>query len=146
MLLFENAEKSEIIEECEKLENAGFELYQKNEIHSNLFVTFRKDITVHLSFFSALKQFRIIADPCTSEYQREEIQVKHTSPTVLWQFEVDHSLIDCGMCYIMRCCDGSFFVIDSAHFYSINDDIRIINFLKYFLSIFISILNIFNIL
>ncbi|MCR5151081.1 MAG: hypothetical protein K6B52_07635, partial [Clostridiales bacterium] len=85
MLLFENAEKSEIIEECEKLENAGFELYQKNEIHSNLFVTFRKDITVHLSFFSALKQFRIIADPCTSEYQREEIQVKHTSPTVLWQ-------------------------------------------------------------
>nr|MCR5149976.1 hypothetical protein [Clostridiales bacterium] len=130
MLLFENAEKAELVKECEKLKNAGFELYQKNGIHSNLFFTFRKDITVHLSFFSALKQFRIIADPCISEYQREEIQVKHTSPTVLWQFEVDHSLIDCGMCYIIRCRDGSFFVIDSAHFYSINDDIRIINFLK----------------
>ena len=34
------------------------------------------------------------------------------------------------MCYIVRCCDGSFFVIDSAHMYSVNDDIRIIEFLR----------------
>ncbi|MBQ3888726.1 MAG: hypothetical protein II738_03160 [Clostridia bacterium] len=48
----------------------------------------------------------------------------------LYQFETDHSLIDCGMCYIFRCADGSFFLIDSAHFYSMNDDLRLHRFLR----------------
>ena len=34
------------------------------------------------------------------------------------------------MCYFVRCGDGSYFVIDSAHTYSVNDDIRICEFLK----------------
>jgi hypothetical protein len=50
--------------------------------------------------------------------------------TKLWQFETDHTLIDCGMCYIIRCADGAFFIVDSAHFYSIHDNDRIYKFLR----------------
>ncbi len=50
--------------------------------------------------------------------------------TTLYQFEVDHRNIDCGMCYIIQCEDGSFFVIDSAHMNSVMDHIRIHEFLR----------------
>lgn len=50
--------------------------------------------------------------------------------TKLWQFETDHTLIDCGMCYILQCADGAFFIIDSAHFYSVHDNDRIYHFLR----------------
>lgn len=50
--------------------------------------------------------------------------------TTLYQFEVDHRNIDCGMCYIIQCEDGSFFVIDSAHMNSVMDHIRIHDFMK----------------
>ena len=52
------------------------------------------------------------------------------SPVKLWQFEIDHSLIDCGMCYIFRLGDGSFFVIDGGHMFSVRDDARIAAFLR----------------
>ena len=50
--------------------------------------------------------------------------------TKIFQFEVGHSLIDCGMCYIFQCSDNSFILIDSAHSYSINDCDRIHDFLR----------------
>ena len=59
---------------------------------------------------------------------RENLERK--TKTTLWQYEIDHSLIDCGMCYIVRACDGSFFIIDSAHTYSCRDDERIHQFLR----------------
>ncbi len=51
-------------------------------------------------------------------------------PVRFWQYEIDHSLIDCGMCYIFQLSDGSFFIIDSAHQYSVRDDYRIADFLR----------------
>lgn len=48
----------------------------------------------------------------------------------LYQFETDYSRIDCGMFYAVRCPDGSFFLIDSGHQDSVNDHIRIHDFLK----------------
>ena len=50
--------------------------------------------------------------------------------TVLYQFENDYREIDCGMFYAIRCRDGSFFLIDSAHQDSYRDHIRIHDFLK----------------
>ncbi len=56
--------------------------------------------------------------------------VNRTSKTTLWQFEVDHSLIDCGMCYIIRTCTGSFFIVDSAQTYSVTDCESMLDFLR----------------
>lgn len=44
--------------------------------------------------------------------------------------ELDYRNIDCGMCYIVQCNDGSFFIVDSAHMFSTNDHIRLYNLLR----------------
>ena len=114
---------------CREAEKAGFNLIDSSDIDSNLSRTYRKDYLLHIYYNPAERKIRIIIDNLTDEYSVNPIKSGNT-PSVLWQFEVDHSLIDCGMCYIMRCDDGSFFIIDTPHWYSVNDDIRIIEFLK----------------
>lgn len=130
MLLFENCSKADFDQECKLLEQNGFSLYDNYENSGNSFSTYVADIIIHTYFCENEKKMRVIADPNKTLYNKSPEICPKTHPATLWQFEVDHSLIDCGMCYIVRCCDGSFFVIDSAHIYSVNDDIRIIEFLK----------------
>lgn len=114
---------------CKEAEEAGFNLVDSNDIESNLSRTYRKDFLLHIYYVPAERKIRIIADGMTGGYSVLPVK-SGDAPPVLWQYEVDHSLIDCGMCYIMRCDDGSFFIIDTPHWYSVNDDIRIIEFLK----------------
>lgn len=102
-----------------------------NKIENNEFF-FCVDDGVLLSFgyYSSEDSVRISLDgrAALPQYEKEEYVDKHE--TTLWQFEVDHTLIDCGMCYILRTCDGAFFVIDSAHTYSVRDCDRIYEFLR----------------
>lgn len=130
MLLFENCSKADFELQCKLFEQNGFSLYDKYENKENYFRTYVSDKIIHAYFCESEKKMRIIADPNKTLCNKSPEICPETHPTTLWQFEVDHSLIDCGMCYIVRCCDGSFFVIDSAHMYSVNDDIRIVEFLK----------------
>ena len=129
LLRFENCAKSDFDGYCEKLENSGFRKYDYTVITDNYHATYYSDITVHTYYCESENTIRVIADPDLPAYSRQP-ECGNGLPPVLWQFEVDHSLIDCGMCYFVRCADGSFFVIDSAHTYSVNDDIRICEFLK----------------
>lgn len=133
MLLFEECTKEDFEFQCENIQKSGYDFYARNELKSNCFVTYTSSKPVHqvhAYFCESEKKMRIVADPNLHLFKKEREKCAETHKTTLWQFEVDHSLIDCGMCYIVRCCDGSFFVIDSAHMYSVNDDIRIIEFLK----------------
>lgn len=114
---------------CREAEKAGFNLIDSNDIDTNLSRTYINDILLHIYFVPSERKIRIIIDTVTDKYTVLP-EKSGEEPPVLWQFEVDHSLIDCGMCYIMRCDDGSFFIIDTPHWYSVNDDIRIIDFLK----------------
>lgn len=77
----------------------------------------------------AAKELRIIEDSFSKELNIN-LTAEGKCPFRLWQFEVDHSLIDCGMCYIVQLSDYSFFIVDSAHTYSVNDDKRIYDFLR----------------
>lgn len=113
------------------IENA-FKLINENKIENNYFKFFKNDrLTVSFGFYECDKTMRVVVDsninlpqfkPCNNIVKREK--------TTLWQFEVDHSLIDCGMCYIFRTVTGAFFIIDSAHTYSVNDCERIHKFLR----------------
>lgn len=112
-----------------EIADSGGVLYSETDIASNLHSSFSLDgkgIYIRFSPFS--KEIRISVDTSVPSFCRERTAAD--KGTVLWQFEVDHSLIDCGMCYIIKCSDGSFFIIDSAHFYSVNDNERIHSFLK----------------
>ncbi len=130
MIVFDNCTKSDYEMQCSLLENAGFLLCDEHNIKENYHKTYRKTVTAHIYYCESENKLRLIADPNRTPYCTEPDNRGGMEKTTLWQFEVDHTLIDCGMCYVVRCRDGSFFVIDSAHMYSVNDDIRIIEFLK----------------
>lgn len=74
--------------------------------------------------------FEYLYDPASSFRPALQPKTAGECPVRFWQFEIDHSLIDCGMCYIFQLSDYSFFLIDSAHQYSIHDDTRILSFLR----------------
>ena len=128
MLLYTDVSKAVYDEICSVLESRGFSLYDSNNIENNFHRTYLSDISVHIYYCESEKSLRIIADRTFVKYPTAPSS--NSDKATLWQFEVDHSLIDCGMCYIVRTASGRFFVIDSAHPYSVNDDIRICEFLK----------------
>ncbi len=108
-----------------------FDLVNSNEIENNSFRFFKKDnLLVCVGYFRCNNSVRIVIDGNTALPDFEQKNIIKKTQTTLWQFEVDHSLIDCGMCYIIRTCTGAFFVIDSAHTYSVNDCERIHDFLR----------------
>lgn len=114
----------------EEITKSGYQLYEANNkdyIHSKTFIKDKNEIV--LIFSEKDNTLRIIEDGYTKLINKKPLN-PGPAPIKLWQFEVDHSLIDCGMCYIIQNSDYSFFIIDSAHFYSVNDDLRIFNFLK----------------
>lgn len=132
LALFENSSKSDYEDKCTLIESNGFDLINENAVSDNYFKFYKNDsLFIGVGFFSNDSTIRLVVDkklelpifnPCDS--------LKNVSETTLWQFEVDHRLIDCGMCYIIRTCTGAFFIIDSAHTYSINDCERIHDFLR----------------
>ena len=128
LLLYSNIEKSSYYELIEKYKNK--KLFD-NVIENNEFF-FCVDDGVLLSFgyYACDNSVRISLDGKTALPRYEKEEYSYNGKTTLWQFEVDHTLIDCGMCYILRDCEGSFFVIDSAHTYSIRDCDRIYDFLR----------------
>lgn len=128
MLLYSDVEKEVFDKLCADIECKGFELYDESEIEHSSHKTYVSGIMAHVYYCGVEKALRIVAAPKFERYPNKPLSSAENA--TLWQFEVDHSLIDCGMCYIIKASNGNFFVIDSAHPYSVRDDFRIIDFLK----------------
>lgn len=130
LYLFRNVRKDAFLEYCQKL-SLCFSLVDENEIESNLFRFFKGDgFSVSAGYFPSEESARIVIDRNGNLPDFIEKKVLNKYGTTFWQFEVDHSLIDCGMCYVFKTRSGKFFVIDSPHTYSINDCERIHSFLR----------------
>lgn len=128
MLLYENISEEAVCAYEQQLSASGFVMTDDLTIPGSRFATFRREnLTVVINWFDG--QLRLIADPFTAPLALED-PCPRTAKTTIWQHEVDHTLIDCGMCFIIRCCDGSFFIVDSGHYYQINDNDRIHRFLR----------------
>lgn len=130
MYLYENVDADKFLEYEKKLEETGFSVFDKRDIAGNMHYSLKKDDLFLQLYRSVDSKVRVIADNYTSFPRIEPVVTEKRCNTEIYQFETDHSLIDCGMCYIIRCADNSFFVIDSAHFYSIHDNDRIHDFLR----------------
>lgn len=130
--LLENKVKSDFDDICNKLTENGFVFLNENKISENHFKFFVNDcVFVGIGYFSDNNSIRVVVDKKKDTPDFLPVPtLKSVAETTLWQFEVDHRLIDCGMCYIIRTCTGAFFIIDSAHTYSINDCERIHDFLR----------------
>lgn len=127
LLRFDTAPRESFDALSAALEGEGFALYDSLTLPEAAFRTYEKDGFAVISFERGA--LRLIFDEFGEKYPNAPMEGGAARKT-LWQFEVDHSLIDCGMCYAVRAGDGSFFMIDSPHLYSVNDDIRIVDFLK----------------
>lgn len=128
MLLFRNMEQDIVNTYCEVLPIHGFTEVDQYTIPGSFFATYRRDsLTLCVNYFDG--DLRLTADPFTDAYQMSD-PCPRIARTTIWQHEVDHSLIDCGMCFILRCCDGSFFIVDSGHYFQVNDNDRIHHFLR----------------
>lgn len=130
-LVLQECSKQDYDAYVERLLAAGHTLAAAHSIGENYHATLRGDgHMMHVYFNACRSAVRAVYDentvlPCFSPQPCAAKQA-----TVLYQFETDHTLIDCGMCYIIQCADGSFFIIDSAHYYSFNDNDRIHKFLR----------------
>lgn len=128
MKLYRGADEGAFLRAAAQLIHNGYKAVSEHNLADNKSVTLLiNDYLAQLYFTPCDGCIRAVFDkntvlPPLTKYPDGE--------TTLWQFEVDHSLIDCGMCYIIKCADGSFFIIDSAHFYSVNDNDRIYRFLR----------------
>lgn len=98
------------------LEN-GYSVWQENAIGDNLFCTMVNDeIEVHMQYYRAYHQVRVIAEPRSTLPVRKEDNLytdRGIAPTVT-QLWTDFTGVDCGMSYVMQLCDGSFVVIDGG--------------------------------
>lgn len=133
MYMFRETSKDDYQEYLVQLLAEGYLCYDMHQIEENYHSTFVMDgkQIVHVYFTACDSTTRIIVDPNTKLYNKaREFFHERKEETVLYQFELDYRMIDCGMCYVTRCEDGSFFIIDSAHRDSVNDHIRLYEFLS----------------
>lgn len=131
MLRITNTDKQEYDNYLTDLVLSDFVLYSSNTIRDNYYSTYISDaFLVHIYFTANDFTTRIITDPNTNLYKREQdVTFRNLCDTTLYQMELDYRKIGCGMCYITQCADGSFFIIDSAHMDSVYDHKRLYDLL-----------------
>ncbi len=130
LALFRDVSVDTFLQCCNQL-SLSYTLVNENTLENNSFRFYDgREYIVCAGYYACDKTMRIVVDTNTNLPPFEQVNCIAREKTTLWQFEVDHSLIDCGMCYIIRTCTGKFFVIDSPHTYSINDCERIHDFLR----------------
>lgn len=131
MRIYNAMSEADFFEYEKKLESSGYIVSCRHDIAGNIHFTLKcGNETVQFYYCPSEKCARLVSDKYTSDVTCEMPHINRVCNTELYQFETDHSLIDCGMCYIIRCADNSFFIIDSAHFYSIHDNDRIHDLLR----------------
>ncbi len=130
-LVFENAVKRDFNGLCDALRQRGLVSYQKTALQDNLFETFPDgEMLLQIAFFGSEARLQATVDAKTALFPVEKYEGQRTHQSEFFLFETDHSMIDCGMCCILRLCDGSFFIIDSGHFLAVNDHDRLYRFMR----------------
>ena len=113
------------------LRSDGFSRVFSNNLYGNLFSVFQKDAITLTSYYNPCdRSLRITAqkDACLPGFENKPAE--KLCDTVFYCFENDHSMIDCGMCLLIQCSDYSFFVVDSGHYFQVNDNDRIHKFMR----------------
>ena len=129
-LVFESAEKRDHTLLTDALIGSGCFVYQTTSVAQCEYVTlYNGETQIQLSWIPCDGRLQAVVDPYTSPFPTED-DASGEIQTEYYQFETDHSLIDCGMCHMLRLCDGSFFLIDSGHFLAMNDHHRLFRFMR----------------
>ena len=130
MYLYRNVTADDYKSYIEKLIKAGYTVVSENVFADNLYTALKGEKEINAYFTPCDNTLRVtVADDARfPDFEAKEI-TKTTEPC-FYMFENDHTYIDCGMCLITQCSDGSFFVVDSGHYLQFNDNDRIYNFMR----------------
>ena len=131
MRLFLDADAAEMKVVLRNADRQGFISYAENTLEDNVYVTLQNGKTMlHVYYIPAERKLRVIADSFTVPFAAVRQPYTRRCNTTVWMIETDHTYIDCGMCFVVQCADGSFFVIDSGHYLQLNDHKRLYRFLR----------------
>ena len=72
MRLIKNASETDFIKICNECERLGYTLFQRNDIEENIHASYRGDMLIHAYFCPAEKILRVICDPYSVDFEREE--------------------------------------------------------------------------
>ncbi len=121
-------------EECkdyrDKLLDSGFSLLQTTENNGNLFFALKRDVSVTVYYTPCDGCMRVTVSEKDNFPSFLPDEKTAEGKTVFYAFENDHTIIDCGMCLLVQCADGSFFIVDSGHYFQFNDNDRIYKFMR----------------
>lgn len=116
MISYTSMKNADVLDEIaayeKKMAEAGYSLYQENEIGENRFVTYMKgDTMIHCNYFAAMREYRIIYGPVTHKYNAKPVTnyEKLAEPSVSIIKGTENVL-----CMVIQLADGSFYVIDGG--------------------------------
>ena len=113
------------------LERTGFVVLQERTVNGNRFAALEKEhLRVNLLFTPCDGSLRITAAENETTPRLTPDSCKGDTQTTFYAFENDQTLIDCGMCLLVQCPDDSFFVVDSGHYFQMNDNDRLYRFMR----------------
>ncbi len=130
MYLYRNVNSEEYEQYIEKLTQNGYAKLSENVLAENYYTALKgeKELNVYFTSCDGTLRIAVADDARFPDFEKKEI--KETNEPCFYMFENDHTYIDCGMCLITQCSDGSFFVVDSGHYLQFNDNDRIYNFMR----------------
>lgn len=112
--IINDTEKQAFDKFCNCLTDMGYKKSYENTIGENLFRGYTKDNELLYTYFSLpLAQTKIIFEPnveypLDAKLQQGKCEIR--------QFSLNQKNVDCGMSYAIKCCDGSFFMIDGGYY------------------------------
>ena len=131
MRLYEHVTESGWRECVGALTRDGFAVLQERELNGNRFCALQKgEKRVNLLFTPCDGSLRMTAADNETTPRLTPEGCEGETGTTFYAFENDQTLIDCGMCLLFQCPDGSFFVVDSGHYFQMNDNDRLYRFMR----------------
>ena len=113
ILCINNTSAEEYKEYCKKLSQEEFTLYSHNITDGYDCSAFIKNKDMAYVYFCPKKKImRIVTEP---DVNLIEEQALLNGTCEIHQLSLDQSEIDCGMSYVIKLCDGSFFIIDGGY-------------------------------
>ena len=118
MIYFEKTTAAAFEAYCDKLEAAGYTLWQRNDIENNLHATYtNEDGLVHVTYTDFSKTVRIVTTKdggYTLPRNPEKEEYQKVTDSYITQMACDYTYAQYGMLYIITLEDGSFVVFDSG--------------------------------
>ncbi len=131
LYIYRNTCSAEYEEYISLLMKNGYHILQKNNNYNNFYCALKNENEqINIFYTPCDSTVRITVDSSLSDIPLVKTDFSASGETAFYCFENDHTLIDCGMCLLVQCPDSSFFVVDSGHYFQMNDNGRLHKFLR----------------